>query len=96
MKVTVDIFLDNNLLKKNKGPFERRQGLTINWVCVTQNCYYRATTVNDCVAHTNGQHNHQPNIEEFHKREGCVKLKKAVAISDVPLASVCLFRPQFV
>jgi hypothetical protein len=40
----VSILLDNNLLKKNKGPFERRQGLTINWVCVTQNCYYRATT----------------------------------------------------
>jgi hypothetical protein len=92
----VSILLDNNLLKKNKGPFERRQGLTINWVCVTQNCYYRATTVEDCVAHTNGQHNHDPNIEEFHKREGRVQLKKAVAISDAPLAAVCLFRQQFV
>ena len=96
MKVMVDIFLDNNLLKKNKGPFERRQGLTINWVCVTQNCYYRATTVNDCVAHTNGPHNHDPTIKDFHKREGCVKLKKAVAISNLPLAAVSLFRPHFV
>ena len=96
MKFTVSILLDNNLLKKNKGPSERRQGLTINWVCVTQNCYYRATTVEDCVSHTNGQHNHEPNIEEFHKREGRVQLKKAVAISDAPLAAVCLCRPQFV
>ena len=62
--------------------------MTINWVCLTQNCYFRATTVDDKIEHTNGHHNHEPNVEEFHKREGRVKLKKAVAVSDVPLASV--------
>ena len=86
--LTIIIYLDNNLLKKKKGPLERKQGVTINWVCVTQNCYFRATTVNDNVDHTNGLHNHEPNIEEYHKREGRVKLKEAVAVSDVPVSSV--------
>jgi len=37
-------FEDNNLLKKNKGPIDRKKGVTINWQCLSQNCYYRATT----------------------------------------------------
>ena len=86
--LTIIIYLDNNLLKKQKEPLERKQGVTINWVCVTQNCYFRATTINDNVDHTNGLHNHEPNIEEYHKREGRVKLKEAVAVSDVPVFSV--------
>ena len=81
-------FLDNNLLKKKKGPIERVKGLTINWKCVTQHCYFCATTVNDYVEHTNGVHNHDPNVEEYYKREGRIQLKEAVSVSDVPLASV--------
>ena len=76
--LTIIIYLDNNLLKKQKEPLERKQGVTIN-------CYFRATTINDNVDHTNGLHNHEPNIEEYHKREGRVKLKEAVAVSDVPV-----------
>lgn len=84
------IVLDNNLLKKKKGPIQRQKGLTINWKCVTQNCYFCATTVDDYVEHSNGSHNHEPNIELFHKREGRVLLKESAAGSDVPLASVVL------
>ena len=81
-------FLDNNLLKKNKGPIQRNKGLTINWQCISQNCYYRATTVDAEIEHTIGVHNHDPNVEQFIKREGRVKLKEAVAVADAPLASV--------
>ena len=84
------MLLDNNLLKKNKGPIERKKGLTINWHCITNNCYFRATTVDDDVERENGSHNHDPNKEEFVKREGRVKLKEAVTLSDAPLASVVL------
>jgi hypothetical protein len=84
-------FLDNNLLKKKKGPIARVKGLTINWKCVTQNCYFCATTVDCDVEHTNGVHNHDTNAEAFYKREGRIQLKEAVAASDVPLASVCLY-----
>ena len=84
------MLLDNNLLKKKKGPIERVKGLTINWRCVTQNCFFCATTVDCDVEHTNGVHNHDTNVEAFYKREGRIQLKEAVSASDVPLASVVL------
>ena len=86
---SIVILADNNLLKKNKGPIERNKGVTINWQCLSQNCYFRATTVDADIERTNGSHNHDPNIELFVKREGRIKLKEAVAVSDAPLASVC-------
>ena len=82
------MLLDSYILKKNKGPIERKKGVTINWQCVSQNCYFRATTVDAFIEKTNGTHNHDPTVELFSKREGRVKLKEAVALSDAPLASV--------
>ena len=79
---------DNFLLKKNRGPVSRRKGLTINWSCVNKECYFRATTVEGQLEFSTGFHNHQENVEKFLKRENRVKLKKAVAASDVPLAEV--------
>ena len=84
------MLLDNYLLKKNKGPIDRKKGVTINWQCVSQNCYFRATTVDADIEKTNGNHNHDPNVELFIKREGRLKLKEAVAVSDAPLASVVM------
>ena len=84
------MLLDNYLLKKNKGPIDRKKGVTINWQCVSQNCYFRATTVDADIEKTNGNHNHDPNVELFFKREGRLKLKEAVAASDAPLASVVM------
>lgn len=84
------MLLDNYLLKKNKGPIERKKGMTINWQCVSQNCYFRATTVDADLEKTNGGHNHDPNMELFIKREGRLRLKEAVAASDAPLASVVM------
>ena len=55
-----------------------------------QNCYFRATTVDADIEKTNGNHNHDPNVELFIKREGRLKLKEAVAVSDAPLASVVM------
>ena len=67
---SIVILADNNLLKKNKGPIERNKGVTINWQCLSQNCYFRATTVDADIERTNGSHNHDLNIELFVKREG--------------------------
>ena len=82
------MLLDSYILKKNKGPIERKKGVTINWQCLSQNCYFRATTMDACIEKTNGTHNHDPTVELFTKREGRVKLKEAVAFSDAPLESV--------
>ena len=81
---------DNFLLKKKKGPLDRKKGLTINWKCVTQNCYFCATTVDFYLEHSNGVHNHESNVEAYHKREGRIKLKRAAIGSDAPLASVII------
>ena len=75
-------------MKKNKGPTARKKGLTINWQCVTQNCSYRATTVDGHVELSTGLHNHQQNVEKFLKRESRVRLKTALTATDDPVAEV--------
>ena len=67
----------------------KKQGLTINWQCVLKNCAYRLVSVDGTIKSETGSHNHDPNLEQFVKREGRVEIKKAVAAADgAPTASV--------
>ena len=84
------MLLDNNVLKKNKGPMTKKKGLTINWVCIMKSCPFKATTIESDILPSKHEHNHDPTIEGWHKRVGRAQLKNTAGTVDASLAVVVM------
>ena len=77
-------------MKKNKGPLMKKKGMTINWNCITSSCPCKMRTIDGFVMPDSKDHNHDPTIEQWHKRVGRAKLKSTAATVDASLALVVM------
>ena len=68
-------------MKKYKGHLMKKKGMTINWNCIIHSCPCKMRTIDGVVMPDSNDHNHDPTIEQWHKRVGRAKLKSTVSVS---------------